>query len=585
VRTSDSPFVADWFAVSLRWLALLGLTISIARGGDLTATPGLLLVVLAAWNLVLTALAGLNRRLARHREISLGIDLAAAAVYFFLQGGFSGPAAWIVFVPLFSAALYFEMRGALIAAAVLAAVQAGVTVSQTRETKALLFAGGAILLTFGLAALFGFLSERVIADIRRMRSLQQDDEQRRLRVENERLRAVYSLTSTLMTTLNYQRVIDSALDISLAAMNPGPDQPPDDLLVCAVLLFSKEEILEVGSARRFTPADMRAVLAGREGIIARSIEEDKPLLTDSVRDDPELSRIAALLACGQVYCFPLRSGFSAYGVLLFGHPEPGYFAADRRELLDILGRQALIAIQNARLYQDLVEERDRMIEVQEEARKKLARDLHDGPTQSVAAMAMRVNLARRVLEKDPKAAGEELVRIEELARRTSKEIRHMLFTLRPLVLESQGLIAALRAIADKTKETYSQEVLIQVDENLLKDMEIGKQSVIFFITEEAVNNARKHAQAAHIWVTLRSLGQGIAQLEIVDDGVGFDVEAVNRAYDKRGSLGMINLRERTELINGLLNIQSAPGKGTSVQVYIPLTEESADRLHHSARPS
>jgi signal transduction histidine kinase len=583
VRTSDSPFVADWFAVSLRWLALLGLTISIARGGDLTATPGLLLVVLAAWNLVLTALAGLNRRLARHREISLGIDLAAAAVYFFLQGGFSGPAAWIVFVPLFSAALYFEMRGALIA--VLAAVQAGVTVSQTRETKALLFAGGAILLTFGLAALFGFLSERVIADIRRMRSLQQDDEQRRLRVENERLRAVYSLTSTLMTTLNYQRVIDSALDISLAAMNPGPDQPPDDLLVCAVLLFSKEEILEVGSARRFTPADMRAVLAGREGIIARSIDEDKPLLTDSVKDDPELSRIAALLACGQVYCFPLRSGFSAYGVLLFGHPEPGYFAADRRELLDILGRQALIAIQNARLYQDLVEERDRMIEVQEEARKKLARDLHDGPTQSVAAMAMRVNLARRVLEKDPKAAGEELVRIEELARRTSKEIRHMLFTLRPLVLESQGLIAALRAIADKTKETYSQEVLIQVDETLLKDMEIGKQSVIFFITEEAVNNARKHAQAAHIWVTLRSLGQGIAQLEIVDDGVGFDVEAVNRAYDKRGSLGMINLRERTELINGLLNIQSAPGKGTSVQVYIPLTEESADRLHHSARPS
>ncbi|KAF0109257.1 MAG: putative two-component sensor histidine kinase [Anaerolineaceae bacterium] len=584
MRTSDSPFVADWFAVSLRWLALLGLTISIARGGDLTAAPGLVLGVLAVWNLVLTVLAGLNRRLSHHREISLAIDLAAAAVYFFLQRGFFGPAAWIVFVPLFSASLYFEMRGALIAAVLLAAVQAGVTVSQTRESKALLFAGGAILLTFGLAALFGFLSQRVVADIRRMRRLQQEDEQRRLRMENERVRAVYSLTSTLMTTLNYKRVIDSALDISLAAMNPGPDAPPDDLLVCAGLLFSKEEILEVGSARRFTPADMRAVLAGREGIIARSIDEDKPLLADSVRDDPELSRIAALLACGQVYCFPLRSGFSAYGVLLFGHPEPGYFTPDRRELLEILGRQALIAIQNARLYQDLVEERDRMIEVQEEARKKMARDLHDGPTQSVAAMAMRVNLARRVLEKDPKAAGEELVRIEELARRTSKEIRHMLFTLRPLVLESQGLIAALHAIADKTKETYSQEVLVQVDEMLLKDMEIGKQSVIFFIAEEAVNNARKHARAVHIGITLRSLGQGIAMLEIVDDGVGFDVEAVNRAYDKRGSLGMINLRERAELISGLLNIQSAPGKGTRVQVYIPLTEEAADRLHHSAQP-
>jgi signal transduction histidine kinase len=125
-------------------------------------------------------------------------------------------------------------------------------------------------------------------------------------------------------------------------------------------------------------------------------------------------------------------------------------------------------------------------------------------------------------------------------------------------------------------------VLIQVEEKLLPELEMGKQSVIFFIAEEAVNNARKHAQAPHIWVSLKSLGQGIALLEIIDDGVGFDVEAVNRAYDKRGSLGMINLRERTELVNGLLSIQSKPGQGTRVQVYIPLTEEAADRLHHSS---
>jgi len=71
-------------------------------------------------------------------------------------------------------------------------------------------------------------------------------------------------------------------------------------------------------------------------------------------------------------------------------------------------------------------------------------------------------------------------------------------------------------------------------------------------------------------------------LEVRDDGVGFDVAAVNRSYDQRGSLGMVNLRERTELVNGVLNIQSASGKGTRVQVYIPLTEEAADRLHHTA---
>jgi len=220
------------------------------------------------------------------------------------------------------------------------------------------------------------------------------------------------------------------------------------------------------------------------------------------------------------------------------------------------------------------------VEVHEEARKKLARDLHDGPTQSVAAMAMRVNLARRMLERNPASAGEELARIEELAHRTSKEIRHMLFTLRPLILESQGLGAALQAMAEKMIETFGQNVVVNIEAKMADQLEMGKQGVIFYIVEEAVNNARKHANAPTISIRLGQLEPGIALLEIADDGIGFDVQAVDTAYDQRGSLGMVNLRERAELVNGRLNIDSAPGKGTRVQVYIPLTEEAADRLHN-----
>ncbi len=157
----------------------------------------------------------------------------------------------------------------------------------------------------------------------------------------------------------------------------------------------------------------------------------------------------------------------------------------------------------------------------------------------------------------------------------------MLFTLRPLILESQGLSAALKSMADKMRETYNQNVVVSVDDNIASQMEMGKQGVVFYIIEEAVNNARKHANAANIWVRLQPFQQGAALLEVEDDGIGFDVDAVNRAYDKRSSLGMVNLRERTELVNGLLNIQSAIGKGTKVSVYIPLTEEAADRLHHA----
>ncbi|MCK7522147.1 MAG: GAF domain-containing protein [Ignavibacteriales bacterium] len=132
--------------------------------------------------------------------------------------------------------------------------------------------------------------------------------------------------------------------------------------------------------------------AGTTASSRRCFDDGEPVFTQDVGYDPELGRIVALRSCSSAYCFPLRSGFNVYGAMLFAHPDPNYFTPERRGLLDIIGRQAVIAVQNARLYQDLVEEKERMVEVQEEARKKLARDLHDGPTQSVAAMAMRINL-------------------------------------------------------------------------------------------------------------------------------------------------------------------------------------------------
>jgi signal transduction histidine kinase len=313
-------------------------------------------------------------------------------------------------------------------------------------------------------------------------------------------------------------------------------------------------------------------------LIGRVIEVGTPQILKTIPKDPELSRIVALRACNAAYCLPLRAGLDTYGVLLFAHPSSDFFTTSRRELLDIIVSQAVIAIQNARLYSDLEQEKERMMEIQEEARKKLARDLHDGPTQSVAAIAMRVNFARRLLDRDLQGAADELYKVEDLARRTTQEIRHMLFTLRPLVLESQGLVAALEAMAEKMHDTYNQNVLIEAEQSVVPKLEMSKQAVIFYIAEEAVNNARKHAQAVHIWVRLKPLDEDVTLLEIEDDGVGFNLGAVDASYEQRGSLGMVNMRERAELINGILHIDSAEGKGTRIQVVIPLSEEASDRL-------
>jgi signal transduction histidine kinase len=507
------------------------------------------------------------------------MDTLLAVLFFWLQRDLGGTVNWVGLIPILTGAVYFETIGAFVVAILFAVWQ---YIVATDFFSSLVLPSREIVITL-LAGLISGLGGRYL--MRRLRTSRQtklDVEERRRRMESERMRAIYELSSTLTATLSYRRVLDSALDLAYTALNPNPDpeEPdPEERLVSAVFLF-REHQLRIGSARRFTNADLRINLQGEDGILKKLLEGGDSILTTDIGYDPELGRIVALRSCSSAYCFPLRSGFNVYGAMLFAHPDANYFNKERCELLDIIGRQAVIAIQNARLYQDLVEEKERMIEVQEEARKKLARDLHDGPTQSVAAMAMRVNLARRMMAKDTKEATKELVKIEELAHRTTKEIRHMLFTLRPLILESQGLNAALQAMAEKIRETFSQNVIINIDDNILNEMEMGKQGVIFYIIEEATNNARKHANAPHIWVRLRSFETGIALLEIEDDGLGFDVAAVNKSYDKRGSLGMVNLRERTELVNGLLNLDSAPGKGTRVQVYIPLDEEAADRLHH-----
>lgn len=570
-----SPYIADWFAISLRWLTIFALVLGCTHEGWLSILP---FFALALWNVALSVMAGLNIRLNYHRLLAVVVDFLFAAVFFIWQGGLTGALFWVGILPILSGAIYYEFLGGLVAAAGMTAIS---LVFVYLITPHLVVAGailGVSLLASG--ALFGFLSNQLIRKLRGMREAQEKQEEERQETENKRLQAIYELTTTLNSTLNYNRVLEMALSLSVRALHPDEGDDFVDHLASAVLLFSGKE-MQIKSARRFTNADMRLGFLGEAGILATAIEEGESVRTQQIGYDPELRRVVGLRRCTSGYCVPLRTGFTVYGVLLFAHPDVDYFTEDRRNMLDLIGKQSVIAIQNSRLYQDLVEEKERMIEVQEEARKKLARDLHDGPTQSVSAIAMRLNLIRMMLKRKPEKVEGELLRAEDLARRTTKEIRHMLFTLRPLVLESQGLIAALESMAEKMLETFGQKVKIDVDEKIVDQLEMGKKGVIFFIAEEAVNNARKHAKASVILVRLRSIEHSIILLEIKDNGVGFDVKAIRNNYESRGSLGMVNLTERTELVNGLLNIDSAPGKGTNIQVYIPLTEDAADRLRHA----
>lgn len=579
MRKFDSPYMADWIAISLRWVMLVGFTVSLGIRGNLALFTSLPLILLILWNLTVSAMAGMNMRVTFHRAISLALDLALVGAFYWAQGGLRGPAFWAGLLPVLTGAVYFEIWGALISA-ILFSILFGLSGWQGGNLLPALVISAAFIV---LGAVFGVISRSMIkVNSQQLNTAVEKKVKTQTAAQTDRLRAIYDLTQELTSTLSYTRVLESALNVSVTAMNPEPEKASNDPLAGAVMLF-KDELLEIGAARRFTAADLRATFPAEEGILKKAIDEGDPLPFSDAGGDPELGRISAFQNCKSGYCFPLRSGLNVYGALVFAHPEPDYFTKDRCSLLDIIGRQAIIAIQNARLYQDLIEEKERMTEVQEEARKKLARDLHDGPTQSVAAMAMRLNIIKRMLAKDVNAAAEEIAKLEELAHRTTKEIRHMLFTLRPLVLEAQGLSAALKSMSDKMRETYNQNVTVNVDENIVSQLEMGKQGVVFYIIDEAVNNARKHAQAETIAVRLRLVDKDIALLEIVDNGAGFDIKAMSEQYLKRAnsSLGMVNLRERADMLGGVLQMDSAPGKGTKVQVYFPLTEEAADRMRNA----
>jgi len=571
----------DWLVFNIRWL-LLVITAGVAFAN--LPTEPLPLGLLAALTFALfynMALAVLEFTEYWHPFLPigvLGLDSLLALALFITSGGSQGPLVWMGLLPSLVAAFRYDWPIALSVLLGFLLAQSGAHLGLTPQNFAGLLPVWLSTLALSVVVFIAALiAARLRAYIQALVRNEEVAETQRTVALRQHAQAIYEMASKVSASLDYKKVLEIALNVGMAGAE-GDQASAAASMVSAALLFQDDELV-VGSARRMTTADLRVVCPGNEGVLGQVIHDTETAIATDPGRDPELKQFISLQKCRSLMVIPLHAGYETYGVILYAHPRPNFFDADQRALLTAVVNQAIIALQNAQLYRNLRQEKERLMEVQEEAQKKLARDLHDGPTQSVAALAMRANFIRRLLERNPQSAAEELYKMEDLARRTTKEIRHMLFTLRPLVLESQGLIAALKQLAEKIKETHDQTVIVEAEPKADENLELNYQGVLFYIVEEAVNNARKHAQAPHIWVRLKTQ-KDVLVLEIQDDGVGFNVGAVDINYDKRGSLGMVNMRERTEMVNGALKIDSAEGKGTRITILVPLTEEARDRLRH-----
>ena len=223
MRTYDSPYIADWFVISLRWISLAGLLVSLGLDGGLNLAVTWPLIALIFWNVGMTYIAAANWRMVWHRQIGLGVDVVFASIFFFLQGGLAGPAQWVPILPILTAAVYFEFVGTMIVAVLFSLLQYGSRWLDTRVLMPDMPLVASIGITLVLGALFGILGDKMADHLRVAREKRLRDQERKWHIESERLRAIYELTSTLTATLSYKRVLDSALDMGYTALNPEPD--------------------------------------------------------------------------------------------------------------------------------------------------------------------------------------------------------------------------------------------------------------------------------------------------------------------------------------------------------------------------
>ena len=270
--------------------------------------------------------------------------------------------------------------------------------------------------------------------------------------------------------------------------------------------------------------------------------------------DPVLSGARAVLA------LPMVSENEVIGVIVLADSSRDAFDLRELPLLGLLANQVTLAVRNARAY--LYSEELAIFD----ERNRIAREIHDGIAQSLAFTAMKLDLAERILERDPERVRSELVSAKTTLREQIKEVRRSIFALRPLNLERLGFVETMRQyVKDFGEQNSVKSTLEIIGEPKLSPT---NEAVMFRILQEALNNVAKHSRANKVSVNLKASASGTA-LNVIDDGVGFDPAQLTGIVSSVGGLGLQAMRERIEARGGEFEYVSSVGAGATVSASLP----------------
>lgn len=267
------------------------------------------------------------------------------------------------------------------------------------------------------------------------------------------------------------------------------------------------------------------------------------------------------------------------GLLHIANPEEGReFGAEDLFFLEAVGRQAMVGVQNARLYeaehdqrQQLERARERLnalvaqvLSAQEGERRRVAMELHDGPAQTLAALLWDLEVCRRLVGELPQGAGAQWEHLEVNLRAAITDLRVLIKDLRPPSLDDMGLAPCLRQHLREVGEEAGMEAEMVIGGDPVP-LDPATAAVIYRIVQEALTNAKKHASADRAVLTLHFSPEGL-RIRLEDNGKGFSPGAAEGPGLHFGLLGM---RERAEMLGGELQVASAPGQGTVITLTVP----------------
>ena len=316
-------------------------------------------------------------------------------------------------------------------------------------------------------------------------------------------------------------------------------------------------------------------------ILREMVQTQKAILANDHQFDPgivgdrELYRGnltgEVLQASRTLMCVPLVIKDETIGMLILGHHQPNTWGEEEKGLVQAFANQAAVAIVNAELYEKAGEAATL------EERTRLARELHDSATQSLYSATLFSEAGKELAAAgDIDSAQHYLTRVGEVVHQALKDMRLLVFQLRPPVLEKEGLVMALQHRLDAVEKRAGMDARLISDQ--LPRLSDPVSEELYSITIEALNNVLKHAQADTVRITIRC-EEGNVDLEVRDDGQGFDPQD---AYN--GGMGLTNMAERAAKLGADLTIDASPDKGTSIRVIVPLPG-SPSNSHQSLESS